>query len=183
MVNQLKLSNVILIGHSMSGDIVLQAALKDPKRVIGIIGIDNFKSVGVAPADPVQSKKEFEEAIAMMKKNFMSVTVPYFTQQLFYKTTTEAVKKRIMNDVAHADTVIAVKNMEGGDIDEAALLKHLNKKLYLLNSDYDSTNTSGLKAKHLPYDLTYIHATGHYPMTEKPKEFNELLLGILKRFK
>ncbi|WP_147321961.1 alpha/beta fold hydrolase [Mucilaginibacter conchicola] len=182
VVNQLKLSNVILIGHSMAGDIVLKAALENQK-VIGIIGIDNFKSVGVAPANPAQAKKEFAEAIALMKKNFKAVALKYFNEQLFYKTTSEAIKKRIINDVTHADTVIAVKNMEDDWPDEAVLLKQLNKKLYLLNSDYDPTNESGLKAKHLPYDLTYIHATGHFPMIEKPDEFNKLLSGILKRFK
>lgn len=182
VVNQLKLNNVILIGHSMSGDIVLKAALENPNRVIGIIGIDNFKSVGITPANPAKEKKEFEQAIAEMKKDFKAVALPYFNGQLFYKTTSEAVKKRIISDVTHADTVIAVKNMEDTWPDEAALLKQLNKKLCLLNSDYDPTNESGLKAKHLPYDLTYIHATGHFPMVEKPDQFNKLLLGILRRF-
>ncbi len=59
-------------------------------------------------------------------------------------------------------------------------LKQVNKKLYLLNSDYDPTNLSGLKKNHLPYKLTCIHATGHFPMVEKPAEFNKLLAKIIK---
>ena len=71
--------------------------------------------------------------------------------------------------------------MEQDHFDEAAKLKEVNKKLYLLNSDYDPTNVSGLKENHMPYELTYIHATGHFPMVEKPDEFNELLAGIIKK--
>ena len=44
VINQLKLANVILIGHSMSGDIVLEAALNDPK-IVAVIGVDTFKDV------------------------------------------------------------------------------------------------------------------------------------------
>ena len=37
------LKNVILIGHSMSGDILLLMDTKYPGSVIGIVGIDNLK--------------------------------------------------------------------------------------------------------------------------------------------
>ena len=47
IINNLDLKNVILIGHSMSGDIILEAALKNNKSIIGLVGIDNFKFVGV----------------------------------------------------------------------------------------------------------------------------------------
>ena len=40
-----KLKNVILIGHSMSGDILLLMDTKYPGSVIGIVGIDNLKNL------------------------------------------------------------------------------------------------------------------------------------------
>ena len=40
-----QLKNVILIGHSMSGDILLLMDTKYPASVIGIVGIDNLKSL------------------------------------------------------------------------------------------------------------------------------------------
>src|SRR3569833_482683 len=43
VITQLGLKKVILIGHSMSGDIVLQAAAIMPGNVLAIVGVDNFK--------------------------------------------------------------------------------------------------------------------------------------------
>ncbi|MDB5133729.1 MAG: hypothetical protein JWP37_332 [Mucilaginibacter sp.] len=43
VISQLHLKNVILAGHSMAGDIVLQAAVNAPNQVIGLVGVDNFK--------------------------------------------------------------------------------------------------------------------------------------------
>ena len=46
-INAEKLKNVILIGHSMSGDILLLMDTKYPEDMIGIVGIDNLKKPGV----------------------------------------------------------------------------------------------------------------------------------------
>src|SRR5882762_3597848 len=57
VIAQLNLKNVILVGHSMAGDIVLQAAVNAPDRVIGLVGIDNFKGVNSS----VPTKKDSAE--------------------------------------------------------------------------------------------------------------------------
>jgi pimeloyl-ACP methyl ester carboxylesterase len=44
VVNHLQLDEVILIGHSMGGNVIVEAALRLPERVIGLIGVDTFKS-------------------------------------------------------------------------------------------------------------------------------------------
>ncbi|MCB0620614.1 MAG: alpha/beta hydrolase, partial [Saprospiraceae bacterium] len=48
IIRTLELKNVVLIGHSMSGDVMLEAARQDPSAMIGLIGVDNFKEVGKA---------------------------------------------------------------------------------------------------------------------------------------
>src|SRR6478735_8344004 len=47
VLDSLNLNKVILVGHSMGGDIILNVAYTIPERVVGFIGIDNFKDVGV----------------------------------------------------------------------------------------------------------------------------------------
>ncbi|MGY3215352.1 alpha/beta fold hydrolase [Mucilaginibacter sp. HD30] len=71
VVSKLSLKNVILVGHSMSGDIALQAAAENPTSILGLVGIDNFKNVG-EPQSP-NAAKEYAAAIAEMKHNFKKI--------------------------------------------------------------------------------------------------------------
>ncbi len=182
VIRQLDLKNVILIGHSMAGDIVLQAAIDNPKAVIGIVGVDNFKNVGKPETET--DKKSFASAMLLLKHNFKAIASDYFEQALFSKTTDTAIKKRILNDVAHADSTIAVAAMEqGNDFDELAKLRAADLKLYLINSDYQPTDTAGLVKNKLPYLLLTVHSTGHFPMVEAPKEFNAQLEKVIEDIK
>ena len=42
LVDQLELKKLVLIGHSMSGDLILDYAQKYPGDLVGIVGIDNL---------------------------------------------------------------------------------------------------------------------------------------------
>jgi pimeloyl-ACP methyl ester carboxylesterase len=176
---QLNLKNVILIGHSMAGYIVLQAAVNAPSRVIGLVGVDNFKNFG--KIETKQDKAAYHAAVDSLRHHFRHIAFEYVNQSLFYKTTPDSIKKRVLNDVAKADTVIAADCMEEGDFDEVKTLVAVKKKLYLINSDVKATDTTGFNANHTPYQVMYIHATGHFPMIEKPQEFNLLLEQIIAK--
>jgi len=182
VISKLNLKNVILIGHSMAGDIVLRAAVTDTVHVIGIVGVDNFKSVGI-PED-AKSKEAFKQAINSLQHNFKQVASAYFTQYLFAKSTPDSIKTRILGDIAKNDSTIAIANIvQGNDFDEVARLKQYGKKLYLINSDYMPTNTSGLTKNKIPFMVTYVNDTGHFPMVEKPEDFNNSLQKIIADIK
>ncbi|HEY0246019.1 MAG TPA: alpha/beta hydrolase [Mucilaginibacter sp.] len=183
VITQLKLKNVILIGHSMAGDIIVQATINTPKQVVGLIGIDNFKHVGVGSKPSKQDSDAYKKAIDSLRHNFKKIAFEYFNQDLFYKTTSRPVKERILNDVAHADPDIASACMEQDNFDEATELLKTKKKLCLINSDVKPTNTIGLKAKKIPFQIWYVHATGHFPMIEKPREFNILLAQAIQKIR
>jgi pimeloyl-ACP methyl ester carboxylesterase len=184
VIRQLKLKKVILVGHSMSGDVVLQAAVDNPKQVIGLVVVDIFKNVGKDEVQTEQAKKEYAAAIDSLKHHFKKIAFDYFNQALFYSTTTAAVKKRVLNDVAHVDTAIAAACMEpNDDFNEVPKLKAAKTKLYLINSDVEPTDTNHLATNKIPYKLLYIHATGHFPMIEKPQQFNILLDKVIADIK
>jgi pimeloyl-ACP methyl ester carboxylesterase len=183
VISQLQLNHVILIGHSMAGDIVVQAAINAPKQVIALVGVDNFKSVGIPQVDSIKVKAAYAGAITALKHHFKTIAFSYFNQSLFYKTTPSQIKKRILNDVAHSDSTIATACMEQNNFDEVLKLKQAKKKLYLINSDVNPTDTTGMVANKIPYKLFYISKTGHFPMIEKPSEFNALLKKIIADIK
>ncbi len=174
----LNLKNVILIGHSMSGDIVLEAAVHAPERVIGLVGVDNFKNVG--EVQDSAAKKAVLDAMEAMRKNFTQLTTGYFLKYLCSKTTDTLIKKRILNDVAHCDSVIAINAIAPNDFSEVEKLKTVKKKLYLINADNFPTDTSGLVANKIPYEILYTPGTGHYSMIEDPATFNRQLEKIAR---
>ena len=173
----LHLKHVILIGHSMAGHIILEAAIRAPGKIVGLVGVENFKHVGHLQSP--EEKAAYIQGIEQLKHNFHGIATQYFTQALFSNTTPAEIKQRILNDLSHVDTTIAAACMEPDDFDEVKELKTANKKLYLINSDTKPTDTTGFITHHLPYRLFLIHGTGHFPMVEKPDDFNTLLSQAL----
>lgn len=181
VISQLKLKNVILVGHSMGGDIVLQAAKMQPKKVIALVGVDNFKDVGTRKKPTKADTIVYLKFLDSMRSDFRRMAFTYVNQQLFYKTTPPGIKKRILNDVAKADPNVATACLRPGNFDEATALKQTGKKLFLINSDYIATDTVGLYRNKIPFQIWYIRTTGHFPMVEKPNEFNEALQQVIKK--
>ncbi len=182
VIRQLDLKHVILVGHSMSGAIVVEAALQNPGRVIGIVGIDNFKNI--AEEQTPQSRAQVADVCKQARKDYEGVFVDYSKKYLFDASTDTAIINRVISDIRHTDHTISIDCIEQGDAYPLTQkLAASKRKIYLVNSDYTSTDTVGFKTKHIPYELHTIHATGHYPMVEKPKEFNALLEKAINSIK
>jgi pimeloyl-ACP methyl ester carboxylesterase len=185
VIDHLNLEKVVLVGHSMGGDIMLEAALKKPEAVIGMIGIDNFKDVGVSlDAATAQAMDQFFEGLA----NNYTATINFFASQyLFSSQTDDQSKQRVVNSMLNADSVIAAEVLTELFIYsplEIPKLEEIGKKLYLINSDYTPTITENMDKVGIAYEVMTIAGTGHYPMIEKPQEFNEILnKALLKLLK
>jgi pimeloyl-ACP methyl ester carboxylesterase len=172
-----KLKNVIMIGHSMSGDLLLIADVQYPASVIGIIGIDNLQS----PGTPMnEEQKKSNEAFFYMLENKYSETVTDFTRSaLFPRNADTVAMNRVTNDFVKSDSVIAAKVLRALlDVaqQERELMQRLTHKLYLINSDLTPTFIDTLnKFCNKSAEVFYVKGTGHYPMIEKPAEFNAAL--------
>lgn len=178
ILTRLELHNVILIGHSMSGAIVVESALKNPDRVIGIVGIDNFSDFGKEVSS--EEKDDMQEAYKALRINYKETVLQYANQSLFSPSTNNTIRKRVIRDFVNADPTIAVEILEQNEkypID--VNLKSLGKTIFLLNSNYYSTDTSGFKKDNIPYEILYVGPTGHYPMIENPDTFNISLERVI----
>ena len=183
VIDVLDLPNVILIGHSMGGDVMLEAAIQRPDKVIGMIGVDNFKDVR-ANYSP-EEEQSFEEVIAALKADFPGTAAAYAETALFHPNTDSLVKQRVINDFRNAKpdpATAAIENLIHYGQRETELLQKVGAKLYLINSDATPTDEGALtRYCRAGHEVIPIHATGHYPMIEKPEEFNmQLQLAIQK---
>ncbi len=184
-IDTMNLKNVVIIGHSMAGEIMLQTALSNNSKVVGIVGIDNFKFIDVSFTP--EQMKQMTDFFPMLQNNFKNSAPAYADMMLFHPTTSKEVKDRVKTDFANSDSVIGygtfMNQMQYASTD-AQRLEQLNYKLYLINSDGFPTNETGLK-NHCKtgFQVETISATGHYPMIEKPTEFNLILEKVLTSMK
>lgn len=180
-MDALDLKNVVLVGHSMSGEIMVQTALNN-SRIVGLLGVDNFKHIDVefTPEQMEQMSGFFKS----LKEDYKNTVIGYAEYRLLLPTTLDEIKERVKNDFGASNPIAGESSlMSLMQFSEStpALLEKLNKKLYLINSDASPTNETGLKKRcKSGYEIKTIHATGHYPMIEKPLEFNQLLEEVLQ---
>jgi pimeloyl-ACP methyl ester carboxylesterase len=184
-IDTLNLKNVILVGHSMSGEIILQTALSNNPRIIGVVGVDNFKFIDVEFTP--EQMKQMTDFFPMLQNDFKNSAPIYADNMLFHPSTPLEIKENVKKDFANTDPAIGYgtfMNQMQYAYNDPQKLELLHYKLYLINSDGFPTNEEGLK-KHckMGFEIKNISGTGHYPMIEKPKEFNQLLEEILKEIK
>lgn len=173
VIRALKARRVILVGHSMSGAIVIETAQLSKDTIVGIVGVDNLKTMGMELSP--ETLKEWSTFYATVRKAYQQ-TISKDIQQLFSNTTEPAIRERVTKDILQADSSIAVDVLQNMDMYPfGEKLKHLNKTIYLINSDYTPTDTTAFIRQHIRYCLLNIGTTGHYPMLEKPAAFDSLL--------
>ncbi|HET9433316.1 MAG TPA: alpha/beta hydrolase, partial [Chitinophagaceae bacterium] len=178
VIEGLKLDNVILVGHSMGGEIILQTALTLPGKVIGFIAIDNFKHF-VTSFTP-REEKEINDFMKGLKSNFDTTAATYTRLALFPRdySDTNSINRGIRS-IQQVDTVVAIKALESlmyFALKDSEMIARLPIPAHLIVSDYTTTNQESFtKATKTGSSIRVIRGTGHYPMIEKPEQFTEVL--------
>lgn len=177
LIRDLNLENVILVGHSMGGDVCLEVAVAHPAPIIGLIGIDTFKNAGM-PLAP-EFRDQVTTILHDLQTNFEETNEQYVRRVLVTPATNRDVTERVVMDYRYAYKPMALPMMtdvfEYG-AREKELLSKLRIPLYLINVNYMPTNEQALK-QNAPagYELINMEGTSHFPMIENPQRFDALL--------
>lgn len=181
LIETLHLKNVLLIGHSMGGDVILEVAVKCPDSVIGFVGVDNFKNAGTAMPDEIQN--QIDQLMAMLKSDFANTSEYFARQVLLSPATDQAIIDRVVSDYRNMDKDIGIDLIASSFAyypRERELMNQLKFKMYLINVDNNPTNEELLKKyARSGYAVKPIGGTCHYPMIEKPDDFNRLLREVI----
>jgi sigma-B regulation protein RsbQ len=183
IIKELNLKNVILIGHSLGGDINLIVATSHPENIIGFIGIDNFKNAATPLS--IDYQKQAVEIEKKLKTDFANTNEQYAKMALLTRQTSTDITKRVINDYRNAFQPMAIETtpeiFKIFEI-EKRLLPQLKFKLHLINVDYMPINEVSLKQySGNGYDVLHIKGTCHYPMLENPDGLNKLLQQTIRK--
>jgi sigma-B regulation protein RsbQ len=184
LIRELKLDSIILVAHSMSGNIALHIYSKIPERIIGFVGVDNLHELGLD-----RTREELEQANAyfeQMKDDFPNQSKEYALKNLFSATTPDSVKNRVINDFGNADPAMAVSTLQSLILEgenEKLLAPQLKVPMLLVlsnNGKIPLTNEPSLnKYCGAGHRIFTVKGTGHYPMVEAPEEFDRQLEAAL----
>lgn len=179
VVKQINMADVILVGHSMSGAYVLQAALDLP-QVKALILIDTLKDL-----DQVFTPEQAEQYMFDFYRNdFKSAIEDIMPAYLFVEETPIAVKQQLQNEFLQNDSELAINALKPlYEMDVQKLSKMITIPVRGILSDSEGIDLNSNNKYFKDYDSMVIKATGHYPMLEKPEEFNAALKTVLEELK
>ncbi len=170
VVEKLDLWEVILIGHSLGGPVIIEAARQMPGRVIGCVGADTLHDIG-----KVYSDEENEKMIAKLKSDFVG-TMQNFVRGAFKANADPEVVEWVVGNMSSVNPkacISMIENMGKYDLKEA--VKSVQVPIVCINSDFLPMNIEANRKYAQIYEVKMMPGIGHFVMMEEPEKFNQLL--------
>lgn len=182
IIEKENINRAILIGHSMGGGVIAEAARLMPEKVVGIVGVDTFHNVAeLTPQSVVdEMTKLFETDFKSAMQNFVSPMFPEGSDQQLVNWV-----KEDMSSAPKKIALSAFRNYVGQNVtgEAAIVFKNATVPVVSINARLWPTSPDENRKHIKNYKLFYIEGTGHFPMLEKPEEFNVLLKIALDAIK
>jgi sigma-B regulation protein RsbQ len=177
VVEALGLKRVVLIGHSLGGPAVLEAARRMPGRVAGLVLVDSW--VDFEQRFPAE---EVEKYVSALQADYRATTTAIVSQYLFSASTPEPVKARVLETVLSEPQEIGVAVTRSSmAYSPLPALREIKAPICAISSDRFPTNLEGNRKYAPGYQAAIMKGAGHYLMLEQPEAFNALLAEALRK--
>jgi pimeloyl-ACP methyl ester carboxylesterase len=176
VVEVLELDRVILIGHSMGGDVVVDAARLLPGRVVGMVWVDTYSQLG-----RVRTPDQVEAFLAPLRADFADGTYTFVRRNLFPPTADPALVERVASDMASAPQEIALASLESSITNDRVVpgaLEELDVPVVSLNPARSNPDVASLERHGV--EVILVPDVGHFMMMEDPAAFNAILRGVVE---
>jgi len=174
VVEQLGLEQVVLIGHSMGGMVIVEAARRLPSAVIGLVGVDTWRNV-----EQIRTPGQITEMVGPLRANFREAAGA-FVRDRFVAASDPALVERVVAAMSAAPPDIAIAAAEA----ICEYDRHLPAGLQGVNVPKVTINgrpTNLEAAKRLGITVMQVSGVGHFVMMEDPPAFNRLLDEALRK--
>jgi pimeloyl-ACP methyl ester carboxylesterase len=172
-------SRFILIGHSMGGGVIAEAAAIMPEKVIGLIGVDTLEDVGYKA-----TKEEIAKLVAPLREDFRSGTRK-FVEKMIFPGIDENLKEFILSDMSSAPPAIALSAIDEYlaqyiDGSAASVFDKARVPVFSVNGEISPPNFENNRRSMLFYDAVVIKGADHFLMMDRVDEFNSALEKAIK---
>ena len=171
---------VILIGHSMGGSVIAEAARLMPARVIGLIGVDTLENV-----EYPLTQEEFVKMTAPLREDFQAGSRGFVGQMLSTNTVAQ-LREWILSDMSAASPAVAMSAMDemmGQFIsgEAAKVFEQVRVPVMSVNGSLWPINYEANRRHMLSYDAIVLTNADHFLMMNRPAEFNAALEEAVER--
>ncbi len=171
---------VILIGHSMGGSVIAEAARLMPGRVIGLIGVDTLENV-----EYPLTQEEFVKMTAPLREDFQAGSRG-FVGQMFSTNTDAQLREWILSDMSAAPPAVAMSAMDemmsqftSGEA--AKVFEQVRVPVMSVNGSLWPINYEANRRHMSSYDAIVLTNADHFLMMDRPAEFNAALEEAVER--
>jgi pimeloyl-ACP methyl ester carboxylesterase len=170
VVEKLGLGRVVLVGHSMGGPVIIEAAAQMPERVIGLVGADTFLDL-----ERKYTAEQIDAFLAPFKADFGERTSK-LVRGIFLADADPELVEWVVRDMCSARPEVGISAMQGlASFDAEEALRQVRKPIYCINSDMRPVNVEGGRRYAQSFEVKFMSGVGHFVMLEDAETFNRLL--------
>lgn len=165
---------VLLIGHSMGGSVIAEAARLMPERVIGLIGVDTLDNI-----EYPLTGQELTGMITPLEEDFRSGS-RNFVKNMISLDTDPAIREWILADISAAPAAVAVSAMRemmsqyiSGEA--ARIFEEIKVPVVSVNGDLWPVDYEANRRHMLSFDAIVLKGADHFLMLDRSREFNRAL--------
>jgi pimeloyl-ACP methyl ester carboxylesterase len=176
-----RLDRVVLFGNSLGGPAVIEAARLLGRRAIGVVGVDTFQDLGVVyEGDLARRRDEFMAKRLEAFRTDYPAAMHSMIAMLFHKDADPALVRQVEARMLKTPQAVAVAVLEGvARYEQAGAARTLQIPIRTINGDLYPTDVAQIRGVVRDFDAIIMPHTGHYPMLEKPEEFNRHVASVV----
>jgi len=176
VADALSLQKVILVGHSMGGPVIVEAARGMKGRAVALVAVDTLSNLESHP-DPAK----LQPMLDALSTDFLA-TSEKLMRERFGKNADPAVIDAVLKDRLAVDPKSAAAMATSMfAYDAGPKIAELGLPLREINADNHPTNVEGNKKIDPDFDAVILSDVGHWPMREKPQAFEDALDAVLTK--
>jgi len=170
---------VILIGHSMGGSVIAEAARLMPERVIGLIGVDTLENI-----EYPMTQEELAKMTGPLKKDFQTGSRQFVGGMLSPQTNPQ-LREWILSDMSAAPPGVALSAMNemmtqyiSGEA--AKVFSDIRIPVVTVNGDLWPVNYEANRRHMFSFDALVLKGADHFLMMDRPDNFNKALKKAIR---
>jgi len=181
VLDKLNLKNIILVGFSMGGPVVIEAGKRAAGHIEGIVLVDILQNI-----ETVYSQENINNTSKALMGLVTEPSIEKFESFAFFLKKRKELNERLIpmiKDVSKIGWGESLKDFYRWSNEECAksLLK-IQAPIIAINSDQNPTNVEAFK-KYVPsFEAKIIPGAGHLVFWDAPDEFNRLLEETIQEF-